>query len=246
MKITWVALGFRRMRVVTNGWFAPHRWEPVHYQAGLVPSWEIPVHNCNRRAQIFLAVLSYLTFAASAVADDGNVLPAHAEPHGYSLLKIAKLTAVYNTGQMTGNPLTPKPPKVPFHILVANATVSADTMFYLPVYVADDSGSAPAGFPKNVDNQRADGAFLDQLVYNLYGVTALIVQVDGKTTTLSPEYVVGTKTRPLLDGSPAGTHYIVSAAFLSPLSPGEHTVGIGGIIDGAPTVFASYSVNVVH
>jgi hypothetical protein len=74
----------------------------------------------------------------------------------------------------------------------------------------------------------------------------LLVQVDGKTTTLSGDYIAGTKTPPLLDGTPAGTHYIVSAAFLEPLSPGEHTVAIGGIINGAPTVFVSYTVNVVH
>jgi hypothetical protein len=204
------------------------------------------VRDHNRKATMFMAMLSFFTCTASVLADDGKVLPAHEEPDGYSLLKMAKLTAVYNTGQMSGNPATPAPPRVPFHILVGNATVTAETMLYLPVYVADDSGTVAAGFPKNVDNQHADAAFLAELVYNLYDVTALIVQVDGKTTVLSSDYVAGTKTPPLLDGTPAGTHYIVSAAFLSPLARGEHTVGIGGIINGEPTVFASYTVTVAH
>lgn len=198
----------------------------------------------NRKATIFVATLSFLALTAPVLAFDGNVIPAHEKPDGYSLLKMAQLTAVYNTGQMSSNPATPSPPKVPFHILVGNATVTSNTMLYLPVYVTDDSGSAPAGFPENVNNQHADAAFLEELVKNLYGVTALIVQVDGKTTVLTSDHIVGTETPPLLDGTPAGTHYIVSAAFLTPLTRGEHTVGIGGIINGEPTVFLSYGVKV--
>jgi hypothetical protein len=49
----------------------------------------------------------------------------------------------------------------------------------------------------------------------------------------------------LLDGTPAG-QYIVSAAFLAPLKPGKHTVGIGGIINGDPVVFVSYEVTVLR
>jgi hypothetical protein len=204
------------------------------------------MRNENRKVTTFVALLSLVGSTASVLAYDGNVLPAHADPHGYSLLKMARLTAVYNTGQMTDNPETPKPPRVPFHILVANATVTPETMLYVPVYIADDSGSVAAGFPENINDQHADAAFLRELINNLYGVTELIVQVDGKTTALSSDYIVGTKTPPLLDGTPAGTRYIASAAFLSPLAHGEHTVGIGGIINGEPTVFVSYTVNVAR
>jgi hypothetical protein len=192
----------------------------------------------------FSAVLAVLVCAASALAGGGNVLPASANPKGYSLSEIAVATAVFNTGQMTGNPATPPPPDVPFHILVADTTVKPGTMLYLPIFVADDSGGAPAGFPADITDQDADADYLDSLVLNSFGVEAFIVQVDGKTTVLDDDYVSGTTTAPLLDGTPAGTHYIVSAAFLTPLTPGKHTVSIGGIINGVPVAFVSMSVTV--
>jgi len=193
----------------------------------------------------FVAIFGMaLSAAASALADDRDILPADASPEGYSLMRIAKDTAVYNTGQMTSNPETPPPPDVPFHILVADATVRRGTLFYLPVFVADDSGGTPPGFPVDIQDQHADAAYLNSVLLSSYDVTDLIVQVDGRTTILHNEYIVGVKTAPLLDGTPGGTHYIVSAAFLSPLSPGEHTVAIGGIIGGMPVAFLSYNVTV--
>jgi hypothetical protein len=68
--------------------------------------------------------------------------------------------------------------------------------------------------------------------------------VDGDTPILDDDYITGVTTPPLLDGTPAGTHYISIAAFLSPLPPGEHTVSIGGIVNGAPVAFLSYNVTV--
>jgi hypothetical protein len=202
------------------------------------------MHNRNRAVKAFTAVLGILTCTASALAGGGNVLPASATPKGYSLSNIAVATAVFNTGQMTGNPGTPPPPDVPFDILVADTTVKPGTMLYLPIFVADDSGGAPAGFPADISDQDADADYLDGLVLNQFGVEAFIVQVDGKTTVLDDDYVTGTTTAPLLDGTPAGTHYIVSAAFLTPLTPGKHVVSIGGIIAGVPVVFISMSVTV--
>jgi hypothetical protein len=75
------------------------------------------------------------------------------------------------------------------------------------------------GFPKHIADQDAGADFLDSLVLNLYGVEAFIVQVDGQTTVLDDDYVTRTKSAPLLDGTPAGAHYIVPAVFLTPLSP---------------------------
>jgi hypothetical protein len=40
--------------------------------------------------------------------------------------------------------------------------------------------------------------------------------------------------------------YISSGAFLTPLTPGEHTVAIGGIVNGAPVAFVSYNVTVSY
>jgi PEP-CTERM motif len=198
---------------------------------------------CDRKRTftVLTAVLGILTYAASALAG-GIVLPASATPDGYSLSDMAVDTAVYNTGIASGNPLTPPPPNVPFEVLVANTTVNAGTMLYLPVAYADDSGGAPPGFPTNITNQAADAAYLDSFFLANYGVTAFIVQVDGLTTTLNDAYVSGVATPPLLDGTPPGTNYIVSAAFLTPLTLGDHTVSIGGIVDGAPVAFVTYNV----
>jgi hypothetical protein len=195
-------------------------------------------------AKVFMTVVGLLVGAQSTLAGGGNVLPASANPKGYSLSEMAVATAVYNTGVTFGNPLTPPPPDVPFEVLVADATVKPGTMLYLPIFYVDDTDSLYPGFPADVSDQAGDAAYLDSYIFALYGVTAFIVQVDGQTTILDDNYIVGVKTAPLLDGTPAGTHYIISAAFLTPLAPGTHTVGIGGIIDGEPVVFLSYNVTV--
>lgn len=143
---------------------------------------------------------------------------------------------------MSGNPNTPLAIKVPFHILVADATLKPDTTLYLPIFVVDDSGTPDPAFPSNINDHEDDADYLDAYVFAGFGVEAFIVQVDGKTTVLDDDDIVGTKTAPLLDGPPAGTHYIVSAAFLTPLTPGNHVVSIGGVIKGKPVVFLRYAV----
>jgi hypothetical protein len=216
---------------------------------------EAYMRNYRRPAKVLLGILSLLILMGTVNADDrndcdgrpqrsGEVLPPDARVHGFLLEDAAEATAVYNTGIQSGNPLTPPPPDVPFHVLVGDATVCPGTTLYVPVFVSDDSAPIPAGFPAHIANQDADADFLDALVLNDFGVTAFIVQVDGKTTILSDDYITGVKTAPLLDGTPAGTHYISSAAFVTPLEPGKHTVGIGGIIGGAPVVFLTYNVTV--
>jgi hypothetical protein len=202
------------------------------------------MRNRDRAVKIVMAVIGLFAIAAPALAGGGNVLPSTANPKGYSLKKMAAVTAVYNTGEDTGNPLTPPPPDVPFVILKDDVTVKPGTMLYLPVFHADDSGGADPGFPADINDQDACAEFLDGLVLDDFGVEAFIVQVDGQTTVLDDGYISGTATAPLLDGTPAGTNYLVSAAFLTPLTPGKHTVSIGGIIDGEPVVFVSMSVTV--
>jgi hypothetical protein len=206
---------------------------------------------CNRIRilKVFATVLGFFTCTASALAGDdrrdgndrragdGGVLPDSAKPKGYSLSDIAAATAAYNIDQST------PPPNVPFEILVGDTTVKSDTMFYLPIFFADDSPPVAPGFPAHIRDQDADADYL----YSLAGVDAFIVQVDDKLTILDDDYVRGVKTAPLSDGG--GTHYIVSAAFLTPLTPGKHTVGIGGIVDmgtddDEPVVFVSYNVTV--
>jgi hypothetical protein len=197
--------------------------------------------------RVFVATLSVLAFTGPALAEGGDVLPASAKPKGYSLSDMAVATAVYNTGTTSGNPETPPPPDVPFEILVPSIgsyTLKPGTMLYLPVFFADDTDSLYPGFPADITDQAADAAYLDSYVFATYDVTSFIVQVDGQTTVLDDDFLCGVMTAPLLDGSPGGTQYIVCAAFLTPLTPGEHTVSIGGIIDGSPVAFISYNVTV--
>ena len=136
---------------------------------------------------------------------------------------MAEETAVYNTGE----PGTTEPvPDVPFLVLIDDATVKPGTMLYVPVFNWNDGSQLLVSpFPKDLRDQKEDADYLLDTAdaYADAEITAFIVQVDGKTTILSADYAVGVKTPPLPDGG--GTHYIVSAAFITPLAPGDHTGG---------------------
>ena len=197
---------------------------------------------CGLRSYRFvMACLGLLVACAPALAGGGHVMPSQAKPDGYSLTDAAAATAVYNTG-----PRNTAPPALPFFTLVNDATVNPGTRLYVPVYFADDSAIPVPPFPTNVNDQKADAAYLMGLIGSQYGVTAFIIVVDGQVTVLDDSYIRGTTTAPLQDGPPAGTHYIVSGAFLTPLTPGKHTIGIGGVIGGQPVTFVSYNVTVGH
>ena len=196
----------------------------------------------NHFVKVIQGALTLLAFAGPALAGGGEVMPATASPKDFSLLKAASATAFYNVAQFVG--LRVAAPPVPFQVLTGDTTVKPGTMLYLPVFFADDSATPVPGFPADVTDQAADAAYLDDLVLNGFGVEAFLVEVDGRVTVLNDAYISGVTTSPLPDGPPDGTHYIVSAAFLTPLTPGKHTVSVGGIIDGEPVVFLSYTVNV--
>jgi hypothetical protein len=102
-------------------------------------------------------------------------------------------------------------------------------MFYVPIYSTDDSPPIVGNFPADLNDRAALEAYVfgpDQI-----GVDLLQIIVDGEVTNLRPAYVVGVTTPPLPDGG--GTHYIVPAAFLGPLSPGIHTVVFRSHFSGA-------------
>jgi hypothetical protein len=199
---------------------------------------------------LLAALLVLLVAACPALAGSGgNVLPSSAHPKGYSLSDAARATAVYNVG-----PRDTAQPNWPFYLLADDATVKPGTSLYIPIFYADDSGVVdPAPFPTDLNDQDAIADYIIDSVnafIHAHGVPASVeitqffIEVDGKDTVLDDSYVSGVTTAPLPDGQPAGTHYIVSGAFLTPLTPGQHTVGIGGIIDGEPVVFFDYAVNV--
>jgi hypothetical protein len=184
------------------------------------------------RLKITVAVVVLLLGTAPWVRGD-SVLPASATPNGYSLSNMAAITAAYN--EVGGTP-----PNVPFDIILSSTTVDSSTTLYVPIFYADD-GPPPTvpPFPTNITDQHDNAQYL----YSQAGVTGFILQVDGVTTSLSDDYVSGVPVSPALpDGA---NNYIVVAAFLSPLAVGQHTLGIGGYIDGQPQVFFSDTLNSV-
>jgi hypothetical protein len=184
---------------------------------------------CRTLAVALLAAFCAATLPAAA-GSGGNVLPSSANPKGYSLVDAARATAVFNTGDLSATP-----PNLPFYTLTDDATLKPGTSLYIPIFFADDSAPVDPNFPDDVTDQDAAADYLLDLI-----------SVDGNVTVLDPSYIAGTTTPPLQDGTPAGTNYIVSAAYLTPLTPGKHTIGIGGVIDGQPVVFRTYDVTVTN
>jgi hypothetical protein len=213
-----------------------------------IPAQEDAKMTMSKRGLFVTTIGMALGVTGLAFAGGGNVHPSNAKSQGYSLIDMAKITAYYNSysaafGPSPSNP----PPKVPFQVLVADATVSPGTWIYVPVFYTDDAGGAPPGFPANVGDQAADAAFLESYIFDFggFGITSLFLEVDSQITTLDGGYISGViSPKPLVDGTPSGSRYICSAAFLTPLSPGVHTVNIGGIIEGEPVAFLTYKVTV--
>jgi hypothetical protein len=172
-------------------------------------------------------LIGAFALAAPAALAGGKVLPAQAHPTGSTLADAAKATAVYNTGGAE------QAPAAKYQILtLGDATVAPGTFLYVPVFFADDSPPVnPASFPASLDNQQANADYLLSAIEAFTGlddVVATFIEIDGDLTVLDANYVSGVTTAPLGDGG--GTHYIVSAAFVNPLKPGEHTLRIGAVL----------------
>jgi hypothetical protein len=173
----------------------------------------------------------------------GNVLPAATRPHGFSLTDMVGATALFNT---SGNDLS-RYPQTPFQILYVDRstqtftfvngglvvtgtnqfTVAAGTPFFVPVAFVDDSPPILGTFPTDPSTV-ANYVFAQDQV----GMKDLRIIVDGRVTPIGSAYAAGpVQTPPLLDGG--GSHIITVGAFLTPLSPGTHTVAIAGEFSGA-------------
>jgi DNA-binding SARP family transcriptional activator len=166
-----------------------------------------------------------------------SVLPPDACPNGWSLTDMAAAVAPFT---MSGNDPA-RCPTTPFQILFATDvdlemvaggvaatgrgmfTVSADTEFFVPLFSVDDGAPAVAGFPK---------APSDSIPYFFdpaqYGGRDFEVVVDGTTTALGPEYLVG----PTPLGDEDNLSVLTLAAFVGRLSPGAHTVVARGGVFG--------------
>jgi hypothetical protein len=192
---------------------------------------------------------------ATVFADGGgNVMPPTAKPHGYSLEDmneiLAKFDASYN--DMRYYP----PPPFPFQVLymVSDAiqwqptscpdggagwlqtgsnyfnNVSSGTPFFVPVFSVNDIAPVIGVFP--ADKRQAPGYCFDS---QQVGFRDLEVIVDGKSTSIGPEYVAGpSRPQTLLDGTMFRSIQI--GVFLTPMSVGTHTVTIRGQAAGAALV----------
>jgi hypothetical protein len=103
--------------------------------------------------------------------------------------------------------------------------VTPSTPFYVPLLSLDDSPPIIGTFPTDPSGTAHYVFGHDQV-----GATNLALTVDGLATPLGAPYAAGPVQTPTLpDG---GTHIITVGAFLTPLSPGTHTVTISGLLDG--------------
>ena len=175
----------------------------------------------------------------------GDVLPAAAHLSGYSLTDMARETAQF----LTSGTDPSRYPNTPFQILYQDParqtdtfnpatgglvarginafTVKPGTPFYVPLAYSDDSPPIVGGTFPTIPQAAADYMFS----HDLNGLGNLQIVVDGQATSIGAAYAAGpTHTPPLLDGG--GSHIITVGAFLTPLSPGVHTVTISGEFSG--------------
>jgi hypothetical protein len=194
-----------------------------------------------------IAMLLSLAFAGGG----GNVMPASAKPHGYSLDDMTLKMALFQT---SGNNLTYYP-QTPFQILymAGGATrsdlscpvpnggtgdlwtgtnsfvVRSGTPFFVPLWGVDDSPPVLPPFPYHAS--MAGHYFFDS---SLVGGRDFEVIVDGQSTKLGESYVgwaITPSDQPLLDGG--GHGIVILGVFLTPMSVGTHTVTIRGQLAGA-------------
>ena len=195
-----------------------------------------------------LAAISVVTTVALPVAaGDGEqyrhaqesgrhrnaVLPARAEPHGYSLADLNRITAAFNVTDHSGAPpaLVDGSDDAKFQMLFTTASnafrVKRNKILYVPVLFSDDSPPVIGQFP-NVKNREA----VLRYIYGKpqVGLQYSIITIDGKQYPLDERYIAAAKVAPLPDGG--GTGAIVSAAFVGPLAKGHHVVEISSSSTG--------------
>ena len=162
----------------------------------------------------------------------GHVLPATAHPHDYSLEQMIPKVALFESSL---NP-TLLPHDTPFEILHVGANppnkfvTFAGKMFCVPLFMVDDSPPILGTFREDRDD--AADYFLNM---ERLGARSWTITVDGHSTPVGAEFFAGpTGTPPLLDRG--GTHMLILGVFLTPLTPGEHTMRFHGELAGAAVI----------
>lgn len=151
----------------------------------------------------------------------GKVMPSTAKIAGYSLVDMAQALAKFTT---SGNNLTYLP-KTPFQILYLknladttnSFTVSPGTHLFVPIAAIDNSPPIIGNFPSD-QNQAQNYVVSQEQLGARFEIT-----VDGMTTSIRPSYIAGPVSVEggLLNG---GSRFMQVGVFLTPLSPGEHTI----------------------
>jgi hypothetical protein len=182
-----------------------------------------------------------LVGARSVSAAGGHVLPPRARPHGYSLADMTRLSGAFTTSGNTDSTLKPD---TPLQILYGDPetvdiqhpsgglsitgsntfNVEPGTQFFVPIQSATDGPPVAGVYPS--DETGAVHYFFDP---SQLGARGYEIVVDGVTTPVGAGHLAGPVTTPLPDG---GTHIITLGVFLSPMTPGSHTVTIRGGLFG--------------
>ena len=216
-----------------------------------------------RRAPAAVAVLAVALIgvvgsgpASAGGGASGGVMPASAQPLGYSRADMTGLLALFTTSgnQPAYYPDTPfqilyVDPALsePFRVVASDLTAPCTSpappcgLFATQSGPFSNSLTVPAGtrFFVPVDNADDSPPIVGTFPTTNDGAKRYIfdplqaggkdfaVIIDGVSTPLGPAYVAGpVTTPPLLDGG--GTHMITIGAFLNPMTPGQHTVRITG------------------
>lgn len=208
--------------------------------------------NMKRSLRSLLGIILILVVSATMVASTkspasalggGQLLPAQAEVRGYSLVEAAMATAYFNSSWPRN--LESYPEDFPFQILYITPDFNAEpfhvppgTMLYVPLLSFNIDPPVIGTFP-DVNDPAAVSAYVFDP--QQMGAEYFHIVVDGQIRELGPQYAAGVET-PL----PSGTNkYIVVAAFLTPLTPGTHTVTFAGLLSGLyveqyPEAFGAY------
>lgn len=176
--------------------------------------------------------------AQSVIVKPQQVVPANQKPLGWSLWDMALATAHFNASGATGRcggENQPPYPDTPFQILFTCKDnpnnyfeVKDGTMFYVPVFMQDDSPPVIGSFP-----DVRDKLDLNSYIYsmNQVGTVYAMINVDGWHYLLDKNYLAGVDVYPSLpDGG--GSRYATVAAFLRPLGKGWHTIEISAMFAG--------------